>query len=141
MDAKVIWHGGMTLVGQAHSPHTVQMDSGEASGGNDDGFRPTELVAIGTCGCSAMDVISIMRKKKVDFTGFEIKVHVESNTTDHPHVFTDMEFEYIVTGRNINVADVERAVQLSEEKYCQCIAIINKTTKISHKITIIEAEA
>ena len=52
MDAKVIWHGGMTLVGQAHSPHTVQMDSGEASGGNDDGFRPTELVAIGTCGCS-----------------------------------------------------------------------------------------
>jgi putative redox protein len=138
MDAKVVWQHGMTLIGQASSPYTIKMDSAKESGGDDDGFRPTELLAIGTCGCTSMDVLSILRKKKVDFSAFEVKVHVESRTTEHPHVFTSMEFEYIVTGNHIHPEDVERAVQLSEEKYCQCIAMLSKTAAISHKITIHE---
>ena len=96
------------------------------------------LIAIGAAGCSSMDVISILRKKKVPFTAFECKVHVESVRDQHPHVFELMEFEYILTGQGINPADVQRAVQLSEEKYCQGIAMLSKTAEIRSKVTIIE---
>ncbi len=93
---------------------------------------------MGTAGCASLDVIAIMRKKKVQFTGYECNVHVESYQEDHPHVFTKMYFEYVVTGNNIQDKDVERAVQLAEEKYCQAIAMMSKTAKIEHTITIIE---
>jgi len=86
-----------------------------------------------------MDVISILRKKRVPFTAYECKVHVESVRDQHPHVFELMEFEYIVTGKDINRADVERAVQLSEEKYCQGIAMMRKTAQIRSKITIVDS--
>lgn len=138
MDAKVTWKGDMTFEATATTGFTVVMDSSESGGGHDGGFRPTELLAMGTLGCTAMDVISIMRKKKVDFTDFEIKVNVRSNK-EHPMVFTNMDFEYIITGQNILRKDVARAVELSETKYCQCIAMMAKSAKITSTITIIEA--
>ena len=138
MDAKVTWKQDMALTGTATSGHEVDLDSSEAGGGQNSGFRPTELIAIGTAGCTSMDVLSILRKKRVPFTSFECKVHVESVQEEHPHVFKLMEFEYILTGKEINRADVERAVQLSEEKYCQGIAMMRKTAEIRSKITIIE---
>ena len=95
-------------------------------------------MAIGAASCSSMDVLSILRKKKVPFTAYECKVHVESVKDQRPFVFKLMEFEYIVTGTGINRADVERAVQLSEEKYCQGIAMMRKSAEIRSKITIIE---
>jgi putative redox protein len=97
-----------------------------------------ELMALGTAGCTSMDVLSILSKKKVPFTAYECKVHVESVQDKHPHVFKLMEFEYIVTGKGINSADVERAVQLSQDKYCQGIAMMRKTAEIRSRITIIE---
>ena len=139
MDAKVSWKGDMTFEATATTGFKVVMDSSEAGGGHNGGFRPTELLAIGTLGCTGMDVISIMRKKKVDFTNFEVKVHVVSDK-EHPMVFKDMNFEYIVTGRNVQEKDVARAVELSETKYCQCIAMMAKTARITSSITIIEAE-
>jgi putative redox protein len=138
MDAKVNWKGDMTFEATATTGFTVVMDSSEAGGGYDGGFRPTELLAMGTLGCTGMDVISILRKKKVDFTDFEVKVNVKSAKV-HPMVFTDMDFEYIVTGRNIRREDVARAVELSETNYCQCIAMMAKSAKITSNITIIEA--
>jgi putative redox protein len=138
MDAKVIWKGDMTFEATATTGFKVVMDSSESGGGHDGGFRPTELLAMGTLGCTGMDVISIMRKKKVDFTDFEVKVNVRSNK-EHPMVFTDMEFEYIVSGHNVHREDVARAVELSETKYCQCIAMMAQTAKITSSITIIEA--
>lgn len=139
MDAKVTWNQDMAFTATATSGHLVPLDASEASGGQNTGFRPTELIAIGAAGCSSMDVISILRKKKVPFTTFECKVHVESVRDQHPHVFELMEFEYILTGQGINLADVQRAVQLSEEKYCQGIAMMRKTAEIRSKITIVEA--
>jgi len=138
MDVKVTWDQEMALNGTADSGHGVRLDSSEGAGGHNTGFRPTELIAIGTAGCTSMDVLSILRKKKVPFTAFECKVHVESVKDQHPHVFELMEFEYILTGKGINLADVERAVQLSEGKYCQGIAMMRKTAEIRSKITIIE---
>ena len=79
-----------------------------------------------------------MRKKKVNFTAYECRVNVESRE-EHPRVFTKMHFEYIVTGKDIQRKDVERSVQLAEEKYCQAIAMMSKTAEIVHTITIIEA--
>jgi putative redox protein len=136
MDVKVTLLDGMHLEGTASSGHKVFLDSSEAAGGKNEGFRPTELLAVGTAGCTAMDVASIMRKKKVDFTSFEVRIHVESETASHPHVFKTMRFEYIVTGRNIVRKDVERAVQLSEEKYCPAIAMMRKSAEMSSIVTI-----
>ncbi|MGB4595757.1 MAG: OsmC family protein [Anaerolineaceae bacterium] len=138
MDAKVTWKGDMTFEATADTGFKVVMDSSEAGGGHDGGFRPTELLAMGTLGCTGMDVVSILRKKKVDLTDFEINVNVKSRD-EHPMVFTEMNFEYIFTGRNIRREDVVRAVELSETKYCQCIAMMAKTARITSNITIIEA--
>ena len=138
MDVKLTWSQDMACTGTADSGHEVTLDSSEGSGGHNTGFRPMELMALGTAGCSSMDVVSILRKKRVPFTAYECKVHVESVRDAHPHVFELMEFEYILTGKGIDRADVERAVQLSEEKYCQGIAMMRKTAEIRSKITIIE---
>lgn len=138
MDVKVIWKEDMELTGYAEGGHTLTLDASEASGGSNKGFLPITLLAIGTAGCASLDVLSIMRKKKVAFTGYECRVNVESYQEDHPHVFTKMHFEYIVTGNNIQEKDVERSVQLAEEKYCQAIAMMSKTAAIEHTITIIQ---
>lgn len=138
MDVKVVWKEGMELTGYSENGHKITLDASEKSGGKNKGFLPIELLAIGTAGCASLDVIAILRKKKVDFTGYECKVNVESYQEGHPHVFTKMHFEYIVTGNNVQEKDVERAVQLAEEKYCQAIAMMSKTAEIVHTITIIE---
>jgi putative redox protein len=138
MDVNLVWKDGMELVGHADTGHQVTMDASAAVGGQNNGFRPTALIAIGAAGCASMDVLSILRKKKVEFSGFECKVNVESYQEAHPHVFTKMHFEYIVTGKNIQRKDVERAVELAETKYCQGIAMMSKTAEIVHTITIIE---
>ena len=140
MDVKLNWNGGMEFTGTSDTGHSLIMDASEAGGGENKGFRPTALLAIGTAGCSSMDVLSILRKKKVDISNYECKVHVESYPDGHPHVFTNMHFEYIITGKDIKRADVERAVELSETKYCQAIAMMSKTAKIEHTITIIEEQ-
>lgn len=137
MDVKVVWKEGMELTGYAESGHKLSLDASSNSGGHNKGFRPIELLAVGTAGCASLDVIAIMRKKKVKFTGYECRVNVESYQEGHPHVFTKMHFEYIVTGKDIQQNDVERAVQLAEEKYCQAIAMMSKTAEIVHTITII----
>jgi putative redox protein len=137
MKVKVTWKEKMHLTGTAPSGHIVQMDSSEQGGGQNLGFRPMEMVAMGVAGCSSMDVLSILRKMKVDFNGYEVEVDVTS-ATEFPKVFTDMHFTYRVTGHNIQKEDVEKAVELSETKYCQGIAMMSKSAKISHTIEIIE---
>ena len=107
-------------------------------GGANDGFRPMELIAVGLAGCTAMDVISILRKKQQDVTSFEVLVHAD-RSTEHPKVFTHAVIEYVVTGHNIDPAAVERAIQLSETRYCPAQAMLGKVFPIEHKVTIFEA--
>jgi len=135
MDAKVIWKGRMSFDGSSDSGFVVPIGTSPEVGGDDDGFRPMELIAIGLAGCTAMDVISILEKKKQNVSGFEVKVHA-IKSTEHPKVFTSIEIEYLVHGEAIDRAAVERAVDLSETKYCPAQAMLGKVVPITHRITI-----
>jgi putative redox protein len=135
MEAKVVWKGKMSFTGNGESGFDVPLGTDPGVGGDDDGLRPMELIGIGLAGCTAMDVISILNKKKQKVNKFEVQVHAET-AKEHPQVFTRIEIEYIVSGEDIDPAAVARAVELSETKYCPAQAMISKSAVMSHKITI-----
>lgn len=136
MDAQVIWKNRMSFEGTSDSGFKVPLGTAPEIGGDDDGFRPLELLAVGLAGCTAMDVISILTKKRQEVTSFEVKVHADSQEA-HPKVFTHLTIEYIVGGKEISREAVERAVQLSAEKYCPAQAMFAKVAPIDLKITIL----
>jgi len=138
IDAKVIWKQGLAFTGSANSGFTINLDSSPEVGGSDSGLRPMELVAIGIAGCTAMDVISILQKKRQEVTAFEVRVTAR-RAPEHPQRFTDVEIEYVVTGRNIDPEAVERSVFLSETKYCSAIATMRDCVNFSRRITILPA--
>lgn len=135
--AKVTLVSGMQFVGSADSGHAVVMDGPAASGGSNTGSRPMELLLMAFGGCSGMDVISILRKKGQAVSKFELNVTGDM-AQDHPHVYTALDIEYVVTGRNISEEAVKRAVELSLEKYCSVGATLGKAAKITHSYRIIQ---
>ena len=137
MEAKVNWHGRMTFEGTAGTGFTVPLGSDPSVGGDNDGFRPMELIAIGLASCTAMDVISIMRKKRQEVTDFEVQVHA-GRAQDHPKVFTDAVIEYFFTGRDLKEAAVTRAIELSASRYCPAQAMLEKAMPIELKYHIFE---
>jgi len=137
MEARVIWKEGLSFDGTADSGFEVSLGALPAVGGKDDGFRPMELIAIGLAGCTAMDVISILRKKKQEVTAFEVQVRAE-RAQEHPKVFTRLEIEYILRGNDLSREAVERAVQLSAETYCPAQAMFKQIAPMDLKITIAE---
>ncbi|NLG97847.1 MAG: OsmC family protein [Chloroflexi bacterium] len=139
MNAKVTWKGRMSFDGTAASGFTVPLGARVEHGGDGDGFSPLELLLVGLAGCTAMDVISILQKKRQEVTGFEVSVEAD-RVADHPRVFSHVTVEYRVTGKNLDRAAVERAVELSETKYCSASAMIAKSATIESKITILEPE-
>jgi len=138
MEAKVIWKNKMSFEGTSDSGFVVPLGTTPAVGGDDDGFRPLELLAIGLAGCTAMDVISILNKKKQDVQTFEVQVHVE-RAEEHPKVFTHLTIEYILSGKDIDRNAVDRAVELSATKYCPAQAMFGKIAPIDLVITINKA--
>ena len=137
MDGKVIWKENMSFEGTADSGFKVPLGTVAELGGADDGFRPLELLIIGLAGCTAMDVISILKKKKQDMQNFEVLVHAD-RAEEHPKVFTHLVIEYVVSGNNLDRAAVERAVELSETKYCSAQAMFKKVAPIDLRITLKE---
>lgn len=135
MNANIIWKGRMSFIGEADSGFKIPLGTTPDVGGDNDGFRPMELLALGLGGCTAMDVISILQKKRQDVTAFEVQVHAE-RAEEHPRVFTSIDIEYIVTGNMLEREAVERAVQLSAEKYCPAQAMLNQILPINIKISI-----
>ncbi len=121
----------------ADSGHPIVLDAAADVGGANAGSRPMELMAMSLAGCTAMDVISILRKKRQEITSFEVKVDAE-RATQHPHVFTAIEITYVLRGKGIDPASVERAMQLSEEKYCPAQAMLRAVAPIALKYEIIE---
>ena len=126
---------GITLLGKSDSNHWVVMDSGEASGGSRAGSTPKELLMMALAGCTAMDVIPILTKKKVPFEDFEIRV-TGNTREEHPQVFTNLHIEYIVYGSNIDQKDVERAIELSTTKYCAVSAMLRPGVEITHSYVV-----
>ena len=135
MDAKVVWKQKMSFEGSSESGFSVPLGTSPAVGGDDDGFRPLELIAIGLAGCTAMDVVSILSKKRQELTLFEVLVHAD-RAEDHPKVFTHIVIEYVVSGNNLSEEAVKRAVQLSEEKYCPAQAMFKEIMPMELKISI-----
>lgn len=129
----------MSFDGNGPSGFNIPLGTDPSVGGDNDGTRPLELLAIGLAGCTGMDVISILQKKKQRVTGFEVKVHAD-RADEHPRVFTRVTIEYIVTGHAIDANAVARAVELSETKYCPAQAMLSKTAPFEHKITILDAD-
>ncbi len=126
---------GTTLIARGDSNHWVTMDGGPNTGGSDAGSTPKELLLFALGGCTAMDVIPILKKKRVPVESVEI--NVTGNTRDeHPQVFTELHIEYIIYGEKINPADVERAIELSTTKYCSVSAMIGKAANITHSYRI-----
>lgn len=129
MDAKVIWDHGLTFKGTADFGFEVPLGTSPSVGGEDDGFRPMELLATGLAGCTSMDVISVLLKKRQDITVFEVRVHTEQ-APDFPKVFTSARIEYLVTGRNVDEDAVRRSMELSAVRYCPAQAMFGKIMPI-----------
>ena len=137
MDAKVIWKSNMSFDGSSDSGFTVPLGADPEVGGNNDGFRPMELIAIGIAGCTAMDVMSILQKKRQEVTSFEVLVHAE-RASEHPKVFTHLTIEYIIGGKNLSKEAVKRAVELSETKYCPAQSMFKQIATMVLKITYLD---
>jgi putative redox protein len=136
MDAKVTWKHDLAFTGTANSGFSIPLGTGGLPG-EGEGTSPLELLGISLAGCTGMDVVDILRKKRQDVTGFEVRVHGD-RTSEHPRAFTHLTVEYVVTGHHIEQAAVERAVELSVTKYCSVLAMLSKAAEIEHKITIME---
>ncbi|MBU0511476.1 MAG: OsmC family protein [Chloroflexi bacterium] len=137
MDAKVTWHGRMTFTGTADTGFTLPLDASPKVGGDNEGFRPLELMALSLAGCTAMDTISILRKKRQDVTAFEVKVHT-TQADQHPKVFTRAVIEYHVTGHGVNEKAVLRAIELSALRYCPAQSMLAHVFPIELKYFIFE---
>jgi putative redox protein len=138
MEAKLTWNGKMSFTGLTESNFSVPLDAGPDVGGDGLGPRPMELLAISLAGCTAMDVISIMKKKQQQVTSFEVRIRGEC-ADHHPEVFTHIVLEYVVTGRQLDPAALDRAIQLSAEKYCPVQAMLRPTVTIEHRAVVLEA--
>lgn len=130
--------GDMAFTGVAGTGHIVWMDADVAVGGQNGGFRPTELLLIGLGGCTGMDVVSMLRKMRQDVTEYRIEVR-GTKRDEHPRIFTNITVEHIVTGRNVSPAMVEKAVTLSWEKYCPASAMLSRTAHVTHTWRVVEA--
>lgn len=140
MDARVIWKQGMSFDGTADTGFTLPLGAEPEVGGANDGFRPMELLAIGLGGCTAMDVMSILAKKRQKISAFEVQVHGDRATV-FPKVFTQMHIHYVVRGQGVDAGAVERAIELSASRYCPAQAMLGKAAPITMDYEIIEEAA
>jgi len=138
VEAKVTWKGRLSFEGKAETGFMVPLGAHPTTGGDNDGFRPMELIAVGLAGCTGMDVISILQKKRQDVTAFETRVHAEQSG-EHPKVFTHITIEYIVEGHQIDPLAVERAIELSTTRYCPAQSMLAKAVEINTQYTIRES--
>ncbi len=139
MEARVTWAGGAKFIGSSESGHRVVMDGPPEAGGENGGVRPMEMLLLGLGGCSAFDVVHILKKSRADITDCEVALDAERAAED-PKVYTRIHAHFIVTGRGLKTATVARAVKLSAEKYCSASIMLGKTADISHDFEIVEAQ-
>jgi putative redox protein len=139
MECIVRWSGdGMSFVAETGSNHLVTMDGAPDGGGRNLAPRPMEMVLVGSGGCSAYDVVVILKKSGQDVTGCEVRLSAERAPAD-PKVFTRIHMHWIVRGRALKKNLVEHAIRLSHEKYCSATAMLVKTAEVTRDFEIIEA--
>jgi putative redox protein len=138
MNATVKWQKRLTFIGTADSGFSVPLGGSPRVGGDNDGFRPMELIATGLAGCTAMDTISILQKKRQDVTDFEVNVHAE-RAEEHPRVFTHIKIVYQITGHAVDEGAVLRAIKLSAEHYCPAQGMLSQVVPIDLEYQVYEA--
>ncbi|GLR11307.1 MULTISPECIES: OsmC family protein [Chitinimonas] len=137
MQARIKWIENVSFLAQSESGHSVLMDGAPAAGGKNLGFRPMEMVLMGTGGCTAFDVITILKKSRADVVDCEVELQAERADTE-PKVFTRIHMHFIVKGRALKADQVKRAIDLSAEKYCSASIMLGKTAEITHDFEIVE---
>ena len=138
-EVQTTWIGpGLRLVGETSGDQALVIDHvlpGEDR--QETGARPMALILVGLAGCTAMDVVSILQKKRQAITSLQVKVSAE-RADDHPKVYTQIQIEYVVSGQGVDPKAVERSIELSRTKYCPAIAMLEKTAEITTSCRIIE---
>ena len=139
MECKIDWipERGMAFVAETGSGHLLTMDGAPEGGGRDLAPRPMETVLAGTGGCTAYDVVSILKRGRHDVRGCQVSIDAERASAD-PKVFTKIRMHFVVTGRSVPGAAVERAIALSHDKYCSASIMLGKTAEITTSFELIE---
>jgi len=135
MQVKIKQVVGLTFIGKADSNHWVTVDGPKKFNGSEAASRPMELLLISLGSCTGSDVISILKKKRVDIQKFELNLTAERLET-HPKIFTKIHIEYVFTGQNLKHEDIKRAIELSQNKYCPISAMLIKTVDLTYSYEI-----
>jgi putative redox protein len=128
---------GITFAAKTDSNHWIIMDGPEEFGGSNAGVRAKELLLMGLGGCTGSDVVTILQKKKTPIEGFEINI-TSDVAEEHPQVFTKIHVEYVFYGKGLSEKDIERAIELSQTKYCSVTKMLEKSAEITHSFKIVE---
>ena len=139
MRARIKWVENVTFVAESESGHAIVMDGAPEGGGRNLGPRPMETVLMGTGGCTAYDVVHILRKSRVPIADCVVEIDAERAPED-PKVFTRIHFHFVVSGKGLKPQQVERAVHLSAEKYCSASIMLARTAAVTHDFEIREAD-
>lgn len=130
---------GITFAGKTNSNNWVMMDGPADFGGSGAAIRPKELLLLALGGCTGSDVASILQKKRIKLDGFEMNIEADM-TEEHPKVYTKINIEYVFYGKDLKAADIERAIELSQTKYCGVTAMLEKAMEITHSYRIEESK-
>lgn len=139
MKANVTWQKDMVFIGKAASDFPILMDSDPSYGGTNSGVRPMEMIALGLAGCIAMDVLSILQKKRQQVTQFEVRIDAP-RSADYPKVFTNAVITYIITGKNVDESAVLRSIELTATKYCPAQIMLEQAFPMDLHYEIYEDE-
>jgi putative redox protein len=140
MKVRVKWNEGMSFVGETGSGHGLVIDGAPEHGGRNLGARPMELVLLGAAGCTAFDVVMILKKARQPIADCAVSADAERASVE-PKVFTKIHLHYTVAGRGLDPRQVERAILLSKEKYCSATLMLARTAEISWDVEIVEGDA
>jgi len=140
MKANVTWQSNMVFIGKAASGFPIQMDSDPSYGGTNSGVRPMEMIALGLAGCIAMDVLSILQKKRQQITQFEVRVDAP-RSPDYPQVITSAVITYVVTGKHVDEVALLRSIELTATKYCPAQIMLEQAFPMDLHYEIYEDEA
>ncbi len=137
MKARIKWIENVSFLGETGSGHAVLMDGAPEGGGRNLGPRPMEMLLVGTGGCTAYDVVHILKKGRQPISDCVVEIDAERAEGD-PKVFTKIHLHFVVKGKGLNPVQVERAISLSAEKYCSASIMLGKTADITHDFEIVE---
>lgn len=136
MKSCIKWQGGVSFSGESESGHSVLMDGAPEAGGKNLGPRPMEMILMGVGGCTTFDVVMILKKGRQDIRDCVVEIEAARATLD-PKVFTHIHLHFILTGKNLNRTQVERAINLSAEKYCSASIMLKNAVEITHDFEIV----